>query len=28
VNCGGGRRDRARVDRLDRVRGCELVQRR
>jgi Ca2+-binding RTX toxin-like protein len=25
VNCGGGRRDRAVVDRKDRVRGCELV---
>ena len=28
VNCGLGRRDRARVDRLDRVRRCELVTRR
>ena len=26
VNCGRGRRDRARVDRRDRVRGCELVR--
>jgi glucoamylase len=28
VNCGRGRRDRARVDRRDRTRGCERVTRR
>jgi hypothetical protein len=28
VNCGRGRRDRARVDRRDRTRGCEQVTRR
>ena len=28
VSCGGGRRDRARVDWIDRVRGCEIVSRR
>ncbi|HEX6653429.1 MAG TPA: FG-GAP-like repeat-containing protein [Thermoleophilaceae bacterium] len=28
VNCGGGRRDRATVDRRDVVRGCEIVRRR
>jgi Ca2+-binding RTX toxin-like protein len=28
ANCGGGRRDRASVDRTDRVRGCERVSRR
>ena len=28
VNCGPGRRDRATVDRSDRVRGCEIVRRR
>jgi Ca2+-binding RTX toxin-like protein len=28
VNCGRGRRDRARVDRIDRVRACERVTRR
>ena len=28
VSCGTGRRDRASVDRADRVRGCELVRRR
>jgi Ca2+-binding RTX toxin-like protein len=28
VSCGSGHRDRARVDRIDRVRGCELVSRR
>jgi len=27
VSCGTGRRDRARVDRIDRVRGCERVKR-
>ena len=27
VNCGLGRRDRARADRIDRVRGCEFVRR-
>ena len=25
VNCGAGRHDRARVDKVDRVRGCEVV---
>ena len=27
VNCGRGKRDRATVDRNDRVRGCERVKR-
>ena len=27
VNCGGGRRDRVRADRADRLRGCETVTR-
>jgi RTX calcium-binding nonapeptide repeat (4 copies) len=27
VNCGSGRHDRARVDRIDRVRNCEIVRR-
>jgi hypothetical protein len=27
VNCGGGRRDRIRADRRDRLRGCERVRR-
>lgn len=28
INCGSGRRDRATVDRRDRVSGCEIVRRR
>jgi Ca2+-binding RTX toxin-like protein len=28
VNCGSGRKDRATVDKVDRVRGCERVKRR
>lgn len=27
IDCGSGRNDRATVDRVDRVRGCERVKR-